>query len=138
MPDAVLADTNLFLRYITNDDEQQADAVERVFQRAVAGDLILVVNDLIIAEMIWVLDSYYALPRDTIRGYILSLMNTPGIQIISAELINQAIDIYASKNIDFVDAYSICWMQANNISTVYTFDHRHFSRVLGINVKVPK
>jgi predicted nucleic acid-binding protein len=34
-PERVFADTNLFLRYLTNDVPDQADAVERLLRRAV-------------------------------------------------------------------------------------------------------
>ena len=131
------ADTNLFIRFFTNDVPAQADAVAELFRRAANGELTLVINHLSLAEMIWVLESSYSLGREDIRRYILGLLNTPGLKVDSPDLITQAIDLYVRKNIDFIDAYSASWMKANSIEKVYTFDKRHFSRVEDIEVEVP-
>ncbi len=56
-PERVFADTNLFLRYLTNDVPQQADAVEALLRRAAAGEVTLVTNSLAIAEVVWVLET---------------------------------------------------------------------------------
>ncbi|MFO7680353.1 MAG: PIN domain-containing protein [Chloroflexota bacterium] len=137
MADVIFADTNLFLRYLTNDDVVQADAVESVLHRAAAGEIELFTNTLVIAEIIWVLSKVYKLSSRDIRKGILGILNTPGIRVETDHLITQAVEVFATKNIDFVDAYSICWMEAKGITAVYTFDQRHFSRVAGIDVKVP-
>ena len=57
-PERVFADTNLFLRYLTDDVPEQADAVERLFRRAAAGEMALVTNGLVIAEIVWTLESF--------------------------------------------------------------------------------
>jgi hypothetical protein len=38
----IFADTNLFLRYLTNDIPEQADAFERMLRRAAAGEITLI------------------------------------------------------------------------------------------------
>jgi predicted nucleic acid-binding protein len=52
-------DTNLFLRYLTNDVSEQADAVEELLNKAAAREMILVTNSLVCAEMVWTLESFY-------------------------------------------------------------------------------
>ena len=47
-PERAFADTNLFLRYFTNDVPQQADAVEALLRRVVAGELALAVSQMVI------------------------------------------------------------------------------------------
>jgi uncharacterized protein len=131
------ADTNLFLRYLTDDDPVQADAVEALLQKAASGELTLLTHPLVVAEIVWALSKVYRLTSREIQRLVLGIINTDGIQLEMEELVTQALDLYASKNIDFVDAYSICWMRAANLTTAYTFDQRHFSRVSGIDVRVP-
>lgn len=137
MKKIVFADTNLFLRYLTNDDLKQANAVERVLDRAKNGELVLFTHPLIIAEIIWALSKVYHLDRHAIRRRILAIINTAGIRVESEHLVTQALDLHVNKNIDFIDAYSIHWMKAQDIETAYTFDQRHFSRASDIMVKVP-
>lgn len=136
MSDRIFADTNLFIRIFTKDDIEQLAHVMTLLQRAGTGEFTLVTNSTVIAEIVWVMEGLGS-DREVIRDAIWSLLNTNGIQVENANLIGQAIDIYALKNIDFIDAYNASWMQANGITAVYTFDERHFSRVSGIDVKVP-
>ena len=136
-PERVFADTNLFLRYLTNDVPAQADAVEKLLRRASDGEVILTINSLVIAEIVWTLESYYGLSRNDIKDKVLAILNTPGLEAKEGVLLLEAIFWYADKNIDFVDAYNAAWMFAVGLVTTYTFDRKHFSRIEGIRVQVP-
>jgi predicted nucleic acid-binding protein len=46
-------DTNLFIRYLTNDDAKKADRVEKLLAEAARGKIRLVTAELVIAEIIW-------------------------------------------------------------------------------------
>jgi predicted nucleic-acid-binding protein len=133
----VFADTNLFLRYLTNDVPAQADAVERLLQRASDGEIVLVINSLVVAEIVWTLESYYGLTRDSVKDKVLAILNTPGIETAEGDLLLQAIFWYADKNIDFIDACNAAWMLAQGLETTYTFDRKHFSRIEGIRARAP-
>ena len=133
----VFADTNLFLRYLTNDVPTQADAVEQLLHRASAGEIVLVVNSLVIAEIVWTLESYYGLARDSVKSKILAILNTPGLEAPEVDLLLQAISWYADKSVDFVDAFNTSWLLSQGLTAAYTFDHQHFSRFEGIKVQVP-
>jgi uncharacterized protein len=137
-PERFFADTNLFLRYLTNDVPAQADAVEALLRQAAARDLILVTNSLVIAEIVWTLESFYKLPRIAIQEKILAILNTPGIQITDADLILQGIAGYVEKNVDFIDAYNGAWLLKQGLTTAYTFDQTHFARLPGVTVLVPR
>ena len=136
-PERIFADTNLFLRYLTNDVPAQADAVEKLLRRASDGEVILTINSLVIAEIVWTLESYYGLSRSDIRDKVLAILNTPGLEAENGVLLLEAIFWYADKNIDFIDAFSAAWMFAEGLETTYSFDRKHFSRIEGIRVHVP-
>jgi uncharacterized protein len=135
-PERVFADTNLFLRYLTNDLPAQADAVEELLRRASDGEIVLAINSLVIAEIVWTLESYYGLARDKIKDKILAILNTPGLEAAEGDLLLEAIFWYADKNIDFIDAFNAAWMCAEGLETTYTFDRKHFSRIEGIRIQV--
>lgn len=133
----VFVDTNLFLRYLTNDVPTQADAVEALLQQAAGGELDLVTNSLVMAEITWVLTSYYQRSRTDIRDKVLAILNTPGLQVVDGDLVLQAVTWFDEKNIDFVDAFNAAWLLAQEMDVAYTFDHAHFSRIEGVTVRVP-
>jgi len=133
-------DTNFFIRILTNDDPAQTQAALSIFRKAVNGEITLVINDLLIAEIIWVLESSYQLNADDIRQKMLMVLNTPGLKVDPADLSSrvQALNLYAEKNIDYIDAYIVTWMKTHDIAIIYTFDKKHFSRIDGIEVTVPQ
>jgi predicted nucleic-acid-binding protein len=133
----VFADTNLFLRYLTDDVPEQADAVEHFFRHAAAGEMALVTNALVVAEIVWTLESFYRLPRHEIKDKVLAILNTPGLEVVDGDSVLQAVAWYVEKSVDFIDAYNAAWLLARDMSTVYSFDRRHFARLEGITVKEP-
>jgi predicted nucleic-acid-binding protein len=133
----ILADTNLFLRYLTNDIPEQADAVERLLHTAAAGEVTLVVNELVLAEIVWTLESFYRRSRAAIKESILAILGTPGLEIASRETVLQAISWYAEKGVDFIDAYNAAWLLRQGMTTICSFDRKHFARLEGIVMRVP-
>ena len=131
-------DTNLFLRYLTNDVPAQADAVEKVIHRAAKGQVKLVTTNMVIAEIVWTLESYYELEKIEIQNMVLGILNTDGLDGVDSDLILQAIIPYAEKNVDFIDAFNAAWMNKNHISKAYTFDQKHFNRFEEIIAEAPK
>jgi predicted nucleic acid-binding protein len=131
------ADTNLFLRYLTNDIPEQADAVEGVLRQAIKGEISLTTNSLAIAEIVWTLESFYHLPPADIQAKVLAILNTPGLTVVEGELVLQAILLYAEKNVDYIDAYNAVWLLNQGIDTVCSFDRKHFSRFAGVTVVRP-
>jgi predicted nucleic-acid-binding protein len=135
--ESAFADTNLFLRFLTNDVPAQADQVEVLLRRAAQGKVELITTSLVIAEIVWTLESYYGLAKKDIGEKILAILNTPGLQVIESDLILQAASWYAEKNVDFIDAYNAVWMIKHDLVKAYTFDKKHFNRFEGIAAETP-
>ena len=136
--ETVFADTNLFLRYLTNDVPAQADLVESLLHRAAKGKVNLVTTSMVIAEIVWTLESYYELDKKEIQTMILGILNTDGLEVIDSDLILQAIVPYTDKNVDFIDAFNAAWMDKNDVDKIYTFDQKHFNRFEKILAEPPK
>lgn len=109
-------DTNLFLRYLTDDIPEQAQAVDRLLKRAEQGEIELHTTVLTIAEIVWTLESYYELKPKDVQDRIVAILNTPGIKVEHAKMVAKAMILYADANIDFVDAYNGVWMQEQGLS----------------------
>ena len=131
-PETVFADTNLFLRYLTDDIPEQADKVEALLRRAGQGELRLVTTSLVIAEIVWTLESHYHVPKPDIQDNLLAILGTPGLEVEDADLLLQAATWYAGKNVDFIDAFNAAWMLHHGITRAATFDLDHFRRFEGL------
>ena len=123
---------------MTNDVPTQADAVEQLLHRAASGQITLVTSVMVIAEIVWTLESFYKLPKPAIQEKILAILNTPGIEVEEYSRVLQAVVMYAEQNVDYIDAYNAAWLLDHDMNLMYTFDRKHFSRLAGISVRVPE
>ena len=133
----LFADANLFLRYLTNDVPAQADAVEELLNQAEAGEVVLITNSHTVAELVWVLTSFYKLSKTETQARILGVLRTPGVVVAEERLILQALAWFVGKNVDYIDAYQAAWMQERGLERVATFDQKHFRRFEHLEVIVP-
>lgn len=135
--DQIFVDTNVFLRYMTNDVPEKADAVEELLMRAETGQVKLITNSLVIAEIVWTLASFYHLLKINIQEKVKAILNTPGVEVVDAGLVDLATRWYAEKNVDFIDAYNAAWMQGQGLQLACTFDSKHFSRFENLSIILP-
>jgi predicted nucleic-acid-binding protein len=135
--DSYFVDTNVFLRFLTNDVPDQANGVEQLLLQAEKGELQLHTSSLAIAEIVWTLESYYELSHEEVRDHVMAILNTPGLFVERGESIARAILLYVDENIDFVDAFNGVWMQEQGLTSAITFDTKHFKRIPGITVHTP-
>lgn len=122
-------DTNLFIRYLTNDDPAKADKVDKLLDDAAAGNLKLVTTEMVMAEIVWVLESGYSLKNSDIAPLVRGILATPGLEVINAALVARAVELYETVNIDFIDGYIAAVMEQRGITELYSFDRKHISRI---------
>ena len=133
----LFVDANVFLRYLTNDIPEQADAAEAMLERAERGEVHLVTSVLVVAEVVWTLVSFYKRPREAVRDAVLALCHTPGLTVEGADLLVQAAEWHADENVDFADAYHAAWARAEGLDGVRTFNLKHFRRLDGPPAEPP-
>jgi predicted nucleic-acid-binding protein len=112
----MLGDTNLFLRYLTNDDPAKADQVDRLLDQAAAGEVRLVTAEMVLAETVWVLESSYGLKNAQVAPLVRGILATPGLEVLNGGLVARALDHYETLNIDFVDGYIAAVMEKRGIA----------------------
>lgn len=130
-------DTNLFIRYLTNDDPAKAERVERLLKEAAAGKVRLVTAEMVIAEVVWVLESSYGLKCAEVAPLIRAILATSGLDVLNAPLVARSLEHYETKNIDFIDGYIAAVMEKQGITELYSFDRKHISRIQAISRKDP-
>src|ERR1039457_2666825 len=130
-------DTNLFIRYLTNDDPIKAERVELLLKDAAAGKVRLVTAEMVMAEVVWVLESSYSLKNAEIAPLIRAILATAGLEVLNAPLVARALEYYETKNIDFIDGYIAAVMEKQGITELYSFDRKHISRIKAISRKEP-
>jgi predicted nucleic acid-binding protein len=120
-PSRLFLDTNAILRYLCNDVPEQANAVEKRLLQAQSGQLIIETHPLILAEALYVLESFYSQPRERIVTGLLRFLNTPGIRTPEERRVRKALERYLSTNVSFIDAF-IAELAAEASIPVFSFD----------------
>lgn len=121
-------DTNIFIRFMTDDVPEKADACEEIFKKAVEKKETLFTTDMVIAEIVWVMESFYKLPKNEIQDMIEKILNTPNLICPHKDLILSALILYSEKNIDYIDAYNALILKEKGIEELYSYD-KHYDRI---------
>jgi predicted nucleic-acid-binding protein len=123
-------------QHLINDDQKKANAVDNLLDRAIKGELKIVVPSVVIAELVWVLESFYQLEADAILELVEAIVNTSGLDVTDKAMVISALRLYKNRNIDFIDAWIIEFAKERGIRTIYTFDKKHFRDIEGIEVAI--
>ena len=97
-----LVDTNLIVRYLVQDHEKHAKAAGKLFDACDRGDVVIVVLPAVLAECLFVLESFYEHPRGDIASALGRLISSPGVEIDAAIHLD-ALDRYRKTKVHFVD-----------------------------------
>jgi predicted nucleic acid-binding protein len=127
--DRLFVDTNIFLGYMINDDPAKADRVENILRKTIDGELRLMTSLMVITEIIWTLESYYGLSKEDIREKVSLLLNTPNLDVPEKQRTLRALAHYGELNVDFIDAYNAHFARDHRLSTILTYNKKHFDRI---------
>ncbi len=126
-----LIDTNLIIRFLVNDDPAKVLKVEQLLKDKNNRNILL---DTIIAEIIWVLTSYYTLDKSDIVEKVRALIHVETIEC-NAFLISRALSLWEENNISYVDGYLAAVAELGNMD-LYSYDQK-FRSILTIKVQEP-
>jgi len=131
-------DTNVIIRYLTRDDPAQAGRASLFLQQVEAATTTVTTSEAVIVEVVYVLSSksLYNLPRSDIRFHLTNIISLRGLRLPYKGTYLRALDLYASTNLDFVDALNVAHMERAGIKTIVSFD-RDFDRVASVNRREP-
>ena len=130
----VFVDTNVFLRFLTNDDPAKARRAERLFREAMTGRVLLTTSALVIAEIVWTLESFYELGKAEIAEKVEKILVTPNLECEESARVLLALDMYVNQNVDFIDAYHAFYMKDHELTRIATYDRKHFGRVPWVEI----
>ena len=114
----LLIDANYILRYLLNDNEQQAEEARKIIETENVEILIEV-----LAEVMYVLEGVYEIERNKACEGIIKLINYNNVSIKNEKVVKSALKIYSNKKIDFIDTILCAYNHEEN-RIVKTFDKK--------------
>jgi predicted nucleic acid-binding protein len=121
-------DTNILIRHLTGDPPDMAARATAYLEAEEA----LLLTDLIAAEAVYVLESFYEAPRDQVAQAVRSLVAFDSVVCVDPALLLRAAEVYETDRIDFAEAYLVACAESTGVSAIASFD-RSLDRVSSVH-----
>jgi predicted nucleic-acid-binding protein len=111
-------DTNVLIRHLTGDPPVQARRATAYLTRAKE----LLLPDLIVAEVVYVLESFYEVERQRVAELVRAIIGFPAVAVVDEPLLLRALEVYEVERLDFAEAYLVAGAEASSVGTIASFD----------------
>lgn len=121
---SAFVDTNVLVRHLTGDSPDLSARATAYLE--LETDLLL--TDLVVAEAVCVLESFYEAPREQVAEAMRSLLAFDSLVSVDPALLLRAVEVYETDPIDFAEAYLVACAESTGINAIASFD-RSIDRV---------
>lgn len=121
---SALLDSNVLVRHLTGDPPEQASRATAFLH---AGESLILV-DLVVAEVVYVLESVYDVERARVAELVRSIVAFPAVTVADEALLLRTLEIYEQHRIHFAEAYLAACAEILGVGAVASFD-RDIDRV---------
>jgi predicted nucleic-acid-binding protein len=113
-------DTNVLVRHLTGYPPAMARRATRFLAAVAPGELLLA--DLVLAEVVYVLQSVYDLDRPAVAEAARAIVTFPAIAVDDPQLLLRAVEVYENDRLDFAEAYLVASAERSGVRAVASFD----------------
>ena len=124
-------DTNILVRYFTQDDTAKAEKALALLRRIERGDERVETSLLVIFETVYTLQRFYRVPKPQIQELMLPVLNLRGLRLPLKTLCVDALALFVKYDISFADAFNAAYLQARGMTEIYSWD-TDFDKIEGI------
>jgi predicted nucleic-acid-binding protein len=82
----------------------------------------LLLADLVLAECVYVLESFYELGRVRVAELMRAAIALPSVAVLDARLLLRSLELYEIERLDFAEAYLVASAEATGVEAVLSFD----------------
>ncbi len=117
-------DTNVLVRYLTQDDKKQAVKANKLIEQKLSEHEPGYITLITLVEVVWVLESCYEQSKNDILKVLHAILTTKQLLVEQADNVYLALKRFSSGNADFSDALIATLSENNGCHVVYTFDKK--------------
>lgn len=115
-------DTNVLLRFVLRDDEEQYAVTRARFARALIDRERILIGPVAFAETVWTLARRRKVPRGEIVAMIDRLLATPPLRAFDEGIVRRALDLYGTERAGFSDCIILAMNEAAGCERTISFD----------------
>ena len=122
MKPTVVIDTNILLRYLRNDHPTLSIKAKKIFDKAYKNYVNIYFDEIVLAETIWVLSSYFKTPKSIIVSTLLEQLYFDWIINPRKKLMIKALGLFEKTNLSYIDCWIFTVNQSLKTTSLETFD----------------
>lgn len=122
-----LLDTNVIVRFFTAEENEKYKSLYPFFESLEKGRKRVELKLIILFQTIFVLKSFYQVPKEKIASGILDLLKYKGIFIKEKKTAQRTLELWRDCNTEVVDCYLAACLEKDDQITLYSYD-RGFDR----------
>ncbi len=115
-------DTNVLVRILVEDDRAQLQRARAVLDEAAERSEKVFVSDIVLAELHWVLEDAYEVPRSKILQAIQGLVASARFEFEDTDRVNEALSLYQGGKAELSDYLLGLQASRRGARTTFTFD----------------
>jgi len=117
-------DTNVLVRYLTQDDAAQSALANQVIEEQLTPRNPGFISSIVLVEVVWVLETCYNQTQSAIEAIVNGLLTTRQLVVDEADLVYLALKRFSGGNADFSDALIAVISENRGCSSTLTFDKK--------------
>ena len=117
-------DTNVLVRYITQDDQQQSALSNKLIEHTLTKDNCGLISKIVLCELTWVLSKAYSYSKEQIAAVVHQIIITQELNVEDSENVLRSLQRYREGEAGFADYFLAQTHQAMGAEYTVTFDKK--------------
>ena len=119
----IALDTNVLVRFLVQDEPEQARIAGEMIERLTGTDPGFVGREVLV-ELVWVLERAYGYSRSEIAGALDGLLSATELVIEAADVVGPALELYRNDGYGFADLMIVAAARRVGAAELVTFDRK--------------
>ena len=130
-----LLDTNVLVRFLLSDKTPKYKFLFDFFESLEQGKLQVELKLIVLFQVVFVLKSFYEIPKHDIADNMLDLLRLKGLVVKEKKTVQRMLELWRDSNLEIVDCYLVACLDGDKQNILYSYNH-DFDK-FGINRKEP-
>jgi len=117
-----LLDTNVLIRFLTADKNTKYVGLYKFFESLENGETRVELKLIVMFQVIFVLKSFYKIPKENIANSVLDILIYKGIKIKEKKIVRRTVELWRDNNLEIVDCYLIACLEGDSQNLLYSYD----------------
>ncbi len=117
-----LLDTNVIIRFLTSDKGPKYRPLYSFFKSLEQGKMRVELKLIVLFQAIFVLKSFYKVPKEQIAKGMMDLIEYKRIAIKEKKIVRRTLELWRENNLELVDCYLIACLEGDTQNLLYSYD----------------